>query len=125
MRGFDELIRGGRVAGRGLFRRQRVVAGVVERNRVAAHASAHHQCFVERHARDPRAELAAGLIAVEPREGAQVGFLHRVLRGIAVAQDAARDAEQPPIVAAHQRLERQQIVFARECDQPVIGQIAQ
>ena len=46
-------------------------------------APAHHQRLVERHARKPRAEFPAGLVAVELRESAQVGFLHRVLRGIA------------------------------------------
>ena len=125
MRRFDELVRGGCFAGRGLFHRQCIVAGFFERYRVAAHAPANHQCFIERDARDPRAEFSGGLVAVEPGKGPQVGFLNGVLGGVGIAQNTARHAEQPAIVAAHQRFKRHEIVFAREFDQTVIGQIAQ
>ena len=64
--------------------------------------------------------LPRGLVTVEPGEGTQIGFLHGVLRRIAVAQHAARDAEQPAIVAAHQRFEGHQIAWPRALHQPVV-----
>ena len=52
----------------------------------------------------PSCGIAAKLADVAV--GIEIGVLQRVLRLGVVPEDRARDAEQPAVVAAHQRLER-------------------
>ena len=53
----------------------------------------------------------------------QVGFLHHLFGFVLVGEDAARDPEQPPIVAAHESLEGARVLAACPLDQQQIRKV--
>lgn len=59
---------------------------------------------------------------IEMPVGRQIGLLHRVLGVVVVAQDGARGAEQPLVVAPHQDLEERLVAAANPRDHVFIGQ---
>lgn len=72
----------------------------VKRHRPAALAQ-HVQCDVDGNARHPGRQRCTPLKIPQPGEGAQVGFLHYVLRLGVVEDNPARCAKQHPVMAPH------------------------
>src|SRR5205807_4310309 len=81
------------------------------------------QCVVVCEPRQPRCELSRGLVASQIGECEQVGFLHHPFGLILIGDDAARDPEEPPIVAAHESLKRSGVLAACPLDQQQIRKV--
>src|SRR6185437_17016288 len=78
--------------------------------------------FVDRDARDPRAESRVTAKMIEPGECANVSFLDDVLGFGVIAQDAARNAEQSAIVSERNSANGGLVAFARPTYQILVAE---
>ena len=97
--------------------RQHVLLGVGRRRRAARAA----ERLVDGDAREPRLETGGAAKLVEVVVGANVGRLDDVARFVVVANDAACESEQQPVVPPHQELEERGIAREHARDDVGVG----